>query len=83
MPPVGIEPIIPASEREQNYVLDLTATGIGVLRLYHLEFMWRERPWETFLSEYFGFTQYYSTKVAYSFTFHRRYMISQIYSVVK
>jgi hypothetical protein len=56
MPLVGIEPIIPASEREQNNVLDLTATGIGVFRLYHLEFMWIERQWETFLSEYFGFT---------------------------
>jgi hypothetical protein len=56
MPPAGFKPTIPASEQEQNYVLDITATGIGVFRLYHLEFTWIERPWETFLSEHVGFS---------------------------
>jgi hypothetical protein len=56
MPPAGFEPTIPAGARAQNYVLDLTATGVSVFRLNHPEFVWIERPWETFLSEYFGFT---------------------------
>jgi hypothetical protein len=29
MPPAGIEPSIPASERPQTHALDRTATGIG------------------------------------------------------
>jgi hypothetical protein len=29
MPPVGFEPIIPASERPQTRALDRAATGIG------------------------------------------------------
>jgi hypothetical protein len=29
MPPVGFEPMIPASARPQTYALDRAATGIG------------------------------------------------------
>jgi hypothetical protein len=31
MPPVGLEPAIPASARLQTYALDRVATGIGVI----------------------------------------------------
>jgi len=31
MPPAGLEPTIPASERPQTYALDRAATGIGVV----------------------------------------------------
>jgi hypothetical protein len=31
MPPVGFEPLIPASARPQTYALDRAATGIGVI----------------------------------------------------
>jgi hypothetical protein len=31
MPPVGLEPTIPASARPQTYALDRAATGIGLL----------------------------------------------------
>jgi hypothetical protein len=31
MPPVGFEPEIRASERPQAHVLDLAATGIGII----------------------------------------------------
>jgi hypothetical protein len=30
MPPAGFEPAIPAGKRPQTYVLDHTATGIGI-----------------------------------------------------
>jgi hypothetical protein len=33
MPPVGFEPTILASERQQTHSLDRTATGIGKLRV--------------------------------------------------
>jgi hypothetical protein len=29
MPPAGLEPVIPASERPQTHALDRAATGIG------------------------------------------------------
>ena len=29
MPPAGLEPIIPASERPQTHALDSAATGLG------------------------------------------------------
>jgi len=32
MPPAGLEPAIPASERPQKYAVDCPATGIGT---YH------------------------------------------------
>jgi len=30
MPPAGLEPTIPASERPQTHAVDRTATGIGI-----------------------------------------------------
>ena len=32
MPPAGLEPAIPASERQQVHTLDHTATGMGAIR---------------------------------------------------
>jgi hypothetical protein len=34
MPPAGLEPAIPASERPQTYALDRAAIGIGQGQLY-------------------------------------------------
>ena len=39
MPPVGFEPIIPASERPQTHALDRAATGIGIRRNYIYQFL--------------------------------------------
>ena len=38
MPPAGFEPAIPAGEQLQTYDLDRSATGIGTIRAYHLNF---------------------------------------------
>jgi hypothetical protein len=34
MPPLGFEPMIPASARPQTYALDHVATGIGTVNTY-------------------------------------------------
>jgi len=38
MPPAGLEPAIPGSERSQTYALDHAATGLGPFYIYECNF---------------------------------------------
>jgi hypothetical protein len=41
MPPVALEPTIPASDRPQTYALDGAATGIGLYFSFdHIFYVW-------------------------------------------
>jgi hypothetical protein len=54
MPPAGIEPKIPASERPQTYALDHAATGIGDVVLYRTEIQSMNSVSETHFSPSLG-----------------------------
>jgi hypothetical protein len=43
MPPVGFEPMIPASARPQTYALDRAATGIGDIISNIMKLRWEQR----------------------------------------
>jgi hypothetical protein len=60
MPPAGLEPAIPASERPQTHALDRAATGMGTHSEYAILFqgfstatmVWRKRLSVTFVRKY-------------------------------
>jgi len=68
MPPAGLNPTIPASQRPQNHSLDLAATRIGTFTAYFLQSIGRhnrkkctcllincEWPWTLFCWNYVGY----------------------------
>jgi hypothetical protein len=81
MPPAGLKPAIPASERPQTHTLDFAATGIGAISNYHFSNLilfsqrtMRARTNDLKLGGLFTYTYYLDRKRLQSF--QTMYMIT-------